>query len=149
MFSSAINCPLTDQAGPCRILRLVLLSAADNAARPELNSEVDAHWRKVKGIKSYLTLSGGSRSRGQTVHHVLDTTDFTLPRGHPPRIRQGDFVVSPKDYNLIECIKSKDDAPACHDKSGSRASLGTAAVVQYSEIKTSEITKLNHKSDKD
>ena len=103
----------------------------------------------MKGIKSYLTLSGGSRSRGQTVHHVLDTTDFTLPRGHPPRIRQGDFVVSLKDYNWIECIKRKDDAPAGQDKSGSRGSLRRAAVAQYSEIKTSEITKLNHKTEKD
>ena len=103
----------------------------------------------MKGIKSYLTLSGGSRSRGQTVHPVLDTTDFILPRGHPPRIRQGDFVVSPKNYNSIECIKRKDDAPAGQDKSGSKASLGTATVAQHSEIKTSEITKYNHKTDKD
>ena len=56
-------------------------------------------------------------------------------RGHPPRIHQGDFVVSPKDYNLIECIKRKDDAPAGQDKSGSRASLDTAAAAQHSETK--------------
>ena len=125
----------------CRILRLVLLSAADNAARPELNSEVGAHWRKVKGIKSYLTLSGGSRSRSQTVHPVLDTTNFTLPRGHPPRISQGDFVVSPKDYNLIECIKRKDDAPAGPDKSGSRVNLGTDGTAAVAIHQTSSTPK--------
>ena len=52
----------------CRILRLVLLSAAVIVVRPVLITEVGTHWQQVKGIKSYLTLSGGSRSHGQTVH---------------------------------------------------------------------------------
>ena len=51
---------------PCRILCSVLLSAAVIVVRPVLIIEVDTHWRQVKGIKSYLTLSGGSRSHGQT-----------------------------------------------------------------------------------
>ena len=52
----------------CRILRSVLLTAAVIVVRPVLIIEVDTHWRQVKGRKSYLTLSGGSRSHGQTVH---------------------------------------------------------------------------------
>ena len=52
----------------CRILCSVLLSAAVIGVRPVLIIEVGTHWRQVKGIKSYLTLSGGSRTHGQTVH---------------------------------------------------------------------------------
>ena len=52
----------------CRILRSVLLSAAVIVVRPVLIIEVGTHWKLVKGIQSYLTLSGESRSLGQTVH---------------------------------------------------------------------------------
>ena len=52
----------------CRILRSVLLTAAVIVVRPVLIIEVGTHWWQMKGIKSYHTLSGGSRSHSQTVH---------------------------------------------------------------------------------
>ena len=66
----------------CRILRSVLQSAAVIVVRPVLIIEVCSHWQQVKGIKSCLTLSGGRRSHGQTVHlwmslcwcHSVDVT---------------------------------------------------------------------------
>ena len=62
------TCQLQETAGACRILRSVLLSAAVIVVQPVLIIEVGTHWRQVKGEKSYLTLSGGDRSHGQTVH---------------------------------------------------------------------------------
>ena len=53
---------------PCRILHSFLLSAAVIGVQPVLIIEVGTHWQQVKGIKSYLTLSRGSRSHVQTVH---------------------------------------------------------------------------------
>ena len=45
--------------------------------------EVGTHWRQVKGIKTYLTLPGGSRSHYQTVHLSMslcwcNSVDVTL-----------------------------------------------------------------------
>ena len=53
---------------PCRILCSVLLSLVVIVVRPVLIIQVGTHLQQVKGIKSYLTLSGGSRSHGRTVH---------------------------------------------------------------------------------
>ena len=44
-----------------------ILSAAVIGLWPVLIIEVGTHWQQVKGIQSYLTVSGGSRSLGQTV----------------------------------------------------------------------------------
>ena len=52
----------------CRILCSVLLSAAVIVVRTVLIIEFGTHWQQVKGIKSYLILSVGSRSQSQTVH---------------------------------------------------------------------------------
>ena len=57
---------------------LVATICGQYLARPLI--EVATHGREVKGIKSYLTLSGRSRSQGQTVHPALYMNDFTLHR---------------------------------------------------------------------
>ena len=61
-----LPCPLPPY--PCRILCSVLLSAAVIMVRLVLIIEVGTNWRQVKGIKSYLTLSGGSKSQDQIGH---------------------------------------------------------------------------------
>ena len=45
--------------------------------------------------------------------------------------------------------RKKRRTPAGQDKSGLRPTLATAVEAQYSEIKTSEITKLTNTSDND
>ena len=70
-FSGSSRCLMSNKTlllRSCRILRSVLLSAAVIGVRPVLIIEVGTLWRQVKGIKSYLTLSRGSRSHVQTVH---------------------------------------------------------------------------------
>jgi hypothetical protein len=44
-----------------RILCSVLLGTADNVIWPVLSFQVDAHWGKVKGIKSYLQCIEGAK----------------------------------------------------------------------------------------
>ena len=63
----------------CRILRSVLLIAAVIRLRPVLIIQVGTHWQQVKGIKSYLKRSGGSRIKVKRClygHHFVDVTLF-------------------------------------------------------------------------
>ena len=66
------------QTRACRILRSVLLSAAVIGVQPVLIIEVGTHWQQVKGIKSHLTLSGGSRILVKQYISYCHFVDVTL-----------------------------------------------------------------------
>ena len=63
-------------------------SPAVSTIFPILTTEVDSKEGESEGDNVILTVCGGSRTRGQTVHSVICMTDLTLSRGRRLAIPQ-------------------------------------------------------------